>query len=107
MEIELQYKKSLKDNKVKESDLSEDARSGILALADYLKSLKRKETEGKKLNPQTLNKIKAVDKWVCYEILDFINDTDKNEDGSEIIKDIKNETEIDSEDGSKKGSNKG
>ena len=38
------------------------------------------EKSGKKPTAKTIRKVKAMDKWVCYEIYDQVNDTDKNEE---------------------------
>ncbi len=38
------------------------------------------EGKGKEISEKTIKKVKAMDKWVYYEILDLVNDTDKNDD---------------------------
>jgi exoribonuclease R len=39
-----------------------------------------RERAGKKVLPGTLKKLATMDKWVTYEILDYLHDTDKNDD---------------------------
>jgi len=38
------------------------------------------ERKGQKPTAKALKKLKAMDKWVTYEILDYLHDTDKNDD---------------------------
>jgi hypothetical protein len=94
MNIELKYKKALQEYNLKESDLSEDARIGISVITDSLRAVNMLEKSGKSISEKALKKIKATDKWVYYEILDTVNDTDNNDDDmpfekKEVIEDIK------------------
>lgn len=80
MEIELAYKKLLLEHKLSEGSLSEDAQVGIKSIYDIIKGVNMLEKKGKPASDSTLKKIKAIDKWTCYEIMDQVNDTDKNSD---------------------------
>jgi len=98
MNIELKYKQALQQYNLKESNLSEDAQIGISVIADSLKAANMLEKSGKSISEKALKKIKATDKWVYYEILDQVNDTDNNEedmpyDKKEVIEDIKDGVE--------------
>jgi len=110
MNIELQYKKALTQYNLKESNLPEDAQIGITIITDTLKAANMLEKRGKSISEKTIKKIKAMDKWIYYEILDTVNDTDNNDDEMpfdkkeviEEIKEIENEskaTNVDNEKG--------
>lgn len=56
------------------------------------------ENQGKVITEKTFKKLRTLDKWVYYEILDQVNDTDKNDDeapvsGEEIVEEIKEEAQ--------------
>lgn len=94
MNIELQYKKALTQYNLKESNLPEDAQIGITIITDTLKAANMLEKRGKSISEKTIKKIKAMDKWIYYEILDTVNDTDNNDDEmpfdkKEVIEEIK------------------
>ena len=96
MNIELQYKKALAQYNLSESKLPEDAQIGISIVTDTLKAANMLEKRGKSISEKTIKKIKAMDKWIYYEILDTVNDTDKNEDEmpfdkKEVIAEIEEE----------------
>lgn len=78
--MELQYQKALKANNLNVSDLPEDAQTGISEINNVLKAFNMLEKKGKTPTAKALKKLKAMDKWVYYEILDFLHDTDKNDD---------------------------
>jgi len=75
--MEFQYLKTMQENDLSISDLPEDAQTGIAEIKKVLTALNMS-----KKNPTAAvqKKLKAMDKWVYYEILDFLHDTDKNED---------------------------
>lgn len=94
--MELQYKKALEHYNLQVSKLPEDAKIGIEGINDVLKAIAMLEKRGKVVKPATLKKLKAMDKWVYYEILDFVQGTDNNddkapEDTSKIVDEIKNQ----------------
>lgn len=94
--MELQYEKAMEEYDLKYNDLPEDAQTGIDNIRDVLKGLSMLEKKGKKASPKTLKKLKAMDKWVYYEILDHVQGTDNNDDEmevdpNEVIEDIKEE----------------
>lgn len=78
--MELKYKEALEEHNLTISELPEDAKIGIANINDVLKGINMLEKKGKQPSQQTFNKVRAMDKWVYYEILDYLNDTDKNED---------------------------
>ena len=95
--MELQYVKALEQYGLKESELSEDAMVGVQQIKDVIKMMTLAEKQGKSISEKTFKKLRTLDKWVYYEILDQVNDTDNNEeeapiDADEIIEDIKEET---------------
>lgn len=96
--MELYYKKALAKNNLTIGELPEDAQTGIDNINDILKGINMLEKRGKKASPKTLKKIQAMDKWVYYEILDFLDDTDRNADempvdADELIAEIKEQAE--------------
>lgn len=78
--MELKYVKAMQENGLKLSDLPEDAQTGIAEIAKVLKGFKMLESRGRKPTQVALRKLSAMDKWVYYEILDYLHDTDKNDD---------------------------
>ena len=78
--MEFQYKKELEKNGLTISELPEDAQTGIDQINDVLKAFRMLERKGQKPTAKALKKLKAMDKWVTYEILDYLHDTDKNDD---------------------------
>ena len=78
--MELQYIKALEENDLTIKDLPEDARVGITEINKALNGIRLLEKKGKSPKPSVLTKIKAMDKWVFFEILDHVEGTDKNED---------------------------
>ena len=78
--MELTYKSTLAKHNLKESQLPEDARLGIEKINDVLKGFVLVERKGKKPTDKAMKTLKAMDKWVTYEILDLVHDTDKNDD---------------------------
>lgn len=92
--MEFQYKNALKEYNLSEAELSDDAKTGIMQINQIQKSIKMLEARNKKPTKQALDKIRAFDKWVYYEILDYVNDTDKNpEDAPHEAEEIINELE--------------
>jgi|694.fasta_scaffold36256_9 hypothetical protein len=74
------YQKLMAEHNLKVSDLPEDARVGITTINNIEKSMKMAEKQGKNVSDDTMSKIKANDKWIVQEILDFVEETDENED---------------------------
>lgn len=74
------YEKLMAENDLSYSELPEDAKLGIEAIKNIEKAVNMAEKKGKKISPQTMAKIKANDKWVVREILDYIEDEDNNSD---------------------------
>lgn len=82
--MEYQYKKALLKYNLKESDLNDDAKAGIAQLNSIARTMSANENSGKKLSTATINKIKALDKWIVYEIVDQVDDTENNDDEPEF-----------------------
>jgi hypothetical protein len=89
--MELQYVKELEKRGLQVKDLPEDARTGIKEISKALSFIKMGEAKGKKTSPDAIKKIKAMDKWVLYEIYDIQSGEEENEDEipyeSEDVKD--------------------
>lgn len=100
--MELQYQKVLKENNLNISDLPEDAQTGISEINGVLRAFNMLEKKGKNPTAKALKKLKAMDKWVTYEIYDFLHDTDKNDDeipfDADDVKDDLNEAKNDNGD---------
>ena len=105
--MDLQYVKELEKQGLQVKDLPEDARTGIKEINKALSFIKMGEAKGKTASPDAIKKIKAMDKWVLYEIYDLIEDTDKNEDEipyesddveEDIIENNEDDNENDNED---------
>jgi hypothetical protein len=93
MEFELKYLEAMEEHNLKVSDLPEDAQIGITNINDVMKSIKMFEAKGKPISEKTIKKVKAMDKWVYYEILDLVNDTNENDgelphDSEEIVDEL-------------------
>jgi len=78
--MDLMYVKALKENDLKVSTLPEDAQVGINEIRKVIAGFDMAERKGRKPTPTAIKKLKAMDKWVYYEILDFVQET-KNNDG--------------------------
>jgi hypothetical protein len=100
--MEFQYEKEMQKNGLSYADLPEDAQTGIEQILDIKKALNMLEKSGKKPSAKTLKKVKAMDKWVCYEIYDHINNTDENDDDmpyddEELLEEIEEQVKQDME----------
>lgn len=78
--MELKYVKAMQQFGIAEKNLPQDAKIGVKQIKSILKKIEKAENSGKNVGKPTLNKVNAMDKWVYYEILDMVNETDKNED---------------------------
>ena len=92
--MELQHEKAMQEHGLKFADLPEDAQIGIKELEKVTRVVKVNEAKGHSPSASTIKKIKAMDKWIHFEILDMLADTDKNEDeipyeADEVIDEIK------------------
>lgn len=96
--MELRYEKAMEEYDLSYADLSEDAKTGVDGIKDVLKGIAMLEKRGKKVTQKTINKLKAMDKWVYYEILDQVQGTDENEDEmpenpEEVVDEIKEQAQ--------------
>jgi hypothetical protein len=78
--MEYQYIKAMEEFDLSYGELPEDAQTGIDQIKDVEKAINMLQSRGKNPTEKTLKKLRAMDKWVYYEILDHVNDTDNNED---------------------------
>jgi hypothetical protein len=78
--MEYQYIKAMEEFDLSFGELPEDAQTGIEQIKDVEKAINMLNNRGKRPTEKTLKKLRAMDKWVYYEILDYVNDTDKNDD---------------------------
>jgi hypothetical protein len=101
--MELQYVKELEKYNLKVKDLTEDGKTGVREIKKSLDFIKMGEAKGKVPSDDVLKKIKTIDKWVCFEIYDLVEDTDENDDelphnSDEIIEDLEEEYATDDND---------
>ena len=92
--MDFKYKKLMEENDLRLNQLPQDAQTGVEEINKVLRGITMRERDGKKVLPSTLKKLAAMDKWVAYEILDHLHDTDKNDDeipfdSDDVLKDIK------------------
>lgn len=78
--MELQYEQALEKYNLSVSDLSEDAQIGVEQINSVIKGINMLQKSGKQVTEKTLKKLKAMDKWVTYEIIDQVEGTDNNEE---------------------------
>jgi hypothetical protein len=98
--MELQYKKALEKNNLNVSNLPEDAQTGIAEINNVLKAFNMLQRKGQKPTEKAMKKLRAMDKWVYYEILDYLHDTDKNDDDIPFdADDVKDDLQNGSSDG--------
>ena len=91
--MEFKYKKLMEENDLALNQIPEDAKTGIDEINKVLRGITMRERAGKKVLPGTLKKLATMDKWVTYEILDYLHDTDKNDDdmpinADDVLKDL-------------------
>jgi hypothetical protein len=82
--MEFKYKKLMEENDLTLNQLPEDAQTGVAEINKVLRAISMVEKSGKKVSAGALKKITTMDKWVTYEILDYLHDTDKNDDDMPI-----------------------
>lgn len=78
--MELQYKKALEENDLSVNQLPEDAITGIEQINHVLKAINMCKKTGKLIKESVYKKLRAMDKWVYYEILDYLHETNNNDD---------------------------
>jgi hypothetical protein len=105
--MELQYVKELEKHSLQVKDLPEDARTGIREINKALSFIKMGEAKGKTTSPDAIKKIKAMDKWVLYEIYDLVGDKDDNDEqipyeSEDVQDDLEDEEQDDNEEEERK-----
>jgi hypothetical protein len=93
------YEKMMEEYELSYSELPQDAKYGIQAIKNIEKSMLMVEAKGQEVSNATINKVKANDKWVMNEILDYVHDTDDNDDDmpyekEEIIDELETKTVV-------------
>ena len=78
--MEYAYEKLMKQHNLTYAELPSDAKVGIDTIKNIEKSIAMVEKRGKTVSQSVINKIKANDKWIVNEILDYVDDTDNNDD---------------------------
>jgi hypothetical protein len=74
------YEKMMDEYDLTYSELPQAAKVSIQAIKKIEKAMNMVEASGKKVSRDTIEKIKANDKWTMNEILDYVHDTDDNDD---------------------------
>ena len=82
--MEFKYKKLMEENDLTVNQLPEDAQTGISEINKVLRAISMVEKKGRKISAGALKKLTTMDKWVTYEILDYLHDTDNNDDDMPI-----------------------
>lgn len=80
MNYELKYADLMEQNGLDVSDLPQDAQVGIQQITEVMNLVRSNIRRGRNVSDKTISKVMAMDKWVCREIVDFVNETDNNED---------------------------
>lgn len=78
--MEFKYVDAMRKYNLQYADLPEDAQVGVDQIQEVMRSIALNESRGKRINEKTYKKISAMDKWVYYEILDMVEETDDNEE---------------------------
>lgn len=92
--MEFQYEKLMEQEGLTLKELPEDAKVGIESIAKIKRIINLTESKGKKIRPDVYKKLKANDKWVVREILDYLEGKDSKQSDEvpysdkEIEKDI-------------------
>ncbi len=76
--MELKYLALLTKHNLTVAQLPEDAAIGIDNINSTIRGMNMIEKGGKKITEKAFKKLAAQDKWVCYEIIDFVDGTDEN-----------------------------
>lgn len=66
------YEKLMKEENLKFEELPKDAQIGITSIKKIEKVINMTEKKGRKVSASVSDKVKANDKWVTREILDYI-----------------------------------
>lgn len=80
MNYELKYVDLMEQNGLELNDLPQDAQVGIQQIKEVMNLVRSNIRRGRNASDKTINKIMAMDKWVCNEIVDLVNETDDNDD---------------------------
>lgn len=78
--MEHAYEKLMKEHNLSLNELPVDAKIGIESIQQIVKAIHLAEKTNKNVKPAVYDKIKANDKWVVREILDYVENKDTNKD---------------------------
>lgn len=89
--MEHAYEKLMKEHNLSLNELPVDAKIGIESIQQIVKAINLAEKTNKNVKPVVYDKIKANDKWVVREILDYVENKNTNTDplpnkAAEVIK---------------------
>lgn len=92
------YEKLMQDENLKLSELPDDAQTGIRGIKDIEKAINLVRKKGAEPTEITMKKLKANDKWVVGEILDYIEEKNENppappNDAIKVIEEMKAKAE--------------
>jgi hypothetical protein len=99
--MELGYEKLMRENNLKLEDLNQDARNGIANVKAVMIVVNREAKKGKSVSDLTWSKLRTNDKWICGEILETLDGTQRNNEDEapfseeDIIDEINEEEEQD------------
>lgn len=78
--MEYTYEKLMAEHNLTLEELPQDAKIGIDSIAQIKKAINLAEKTGKKIKQSIHDKLKANDKWVAREILDYVQDKKTNKE---------------------------
>lgn len=90
--MEHAYERLMQEHNLSLEELPNDAKIGIESIQLILKAVKLNDRKGSPTKPATYDKIKANDKWVVREILDYVENKNTNKSplphkAADVIKD--------------------
>lgn len=94
--MKLAYETLMEKEGVKFEDLPQDAKTGIKNLKQIVHAISMTIKRGHTVQPATIEKLRANDKWVVREILDHLEEKDTNSgqmpnDPNQVIEEIENQ----------------
>lgn len=84
-ETEYGYEKIMREEKLTLDELPEDAKVGIASIKSMQNGINVLAKKGKKPRTDTVAKIKAFDKWIVREILDYVEGKDTNTEAPPVV----------------------
>jgi cobalamin biosynthesis protein CobT len=78
--MKLAYQKLLEDNKLTVKELPKDARIGIRHIDKLYEAIQKNIEAGVTVSKSAMEKLRANDKWIVAEILDYLDEKENPED---------------------------